>query len=134
MGIPIFAGRDFNARDTAKSQKVGIFSEALARKAFPGENPMGKYFLAHWHPREGKPGELIEVVGVCGDTRYWTLKQEPMGMSFEPYPQMGNLDYGATYEVRTSLKPEAFRRHCARRCNGRSRSAAQGPSHAARTD
>ncbi len=108
MGIPILAGRDFNEGDTAKSPKVGILSEGLARKAFPGQNPIGKHFLAHWHPREGKPGDWIEVVGVCGDTRYWTLKQEPMGMFYEPYRQTANLDYGATYEVRTTLNPEAI--------------------------
>jgi predicted permease len=108
MGMPILAGREFNDRDTASAPKVGILSESLARKAFPGQNPIGRHFRAHFHPREGEPGYWIEVVGVCGDTRYWTLKQKPAGMFYEPYPQMRNLDYGATYEVRTSLKPEAI--------------------------
>jgi predicted permease len=108
MGIPILAGRDFNDGDTAHSPKVGILSVSLARKAFPGQNPIGKHFLAHWHPREGKPGDWIEVVGVCGDTRYWTLKQDATGMFYEPYRQTSNLDYGATYEVRTGLNTEAI--------------------------
>jgi predicted permease len=108
MGIPILAGRDFNANDTANSPKVGILSASLARKAFPGQNPVGRHFLAHWHPREGKPGDWIEVVGVCGDTRYWSLKQDPVGMFYEPYLQAANLDFGASYEVRTRLKPESL--------------------------
>src|SRR5271154_793416 len=108
MGIPMMAGREFDARDTASSQKVAILSEALARKAFPGVNPVGRHILAHWHPREGKPGDVIEVVGVSADTRYWSLKQDPVGMFFEPYPQVGNLDFGATYELRTSLKAESL--------------------------
>jgi ABC-type antimicrobial peptide transport system permease subunit len=29
-------------------------------------------------------------------------------MFFEPYPQVGNLDFGATYELRTSLKAESL--------------------------
>src|SRR6202035_4098771 len=66
---------DFNENDTATAPKVGILSESLARKAFPGQNPIGKRFLAHFHPREDTPGDLIEVVGICGDTRYWWLKQ-----------------------------------------------------------
>jgi predicted permease len=105
MGIPILAGRDFNENDTASAPKVGILSESLARKAFPDQNPIGKRFLAHFHPSEGKPGDLIEVVGISGDTRYWSLKQDPVGMFYQPYQQTPNLDFGATYEVRTSLSP-----------------------------
>ncbi len=108
MGIPILAGRDFNENDTASAPKVGILSESLARKAFPGQNPIGKRFLAHFHPREGTPGDLIEVVGICGDTRYWSLKQDPVGMFYQPYQQTPNLDFGATYEVRTSLSPASI--------------------------
>jgi predicted permease len=103
MSIPILAGRDFNENDTATAPKVGILSESLARKAFPGQNPIGKRFLAHFHPREDTPGDLIEVVGICGDTRYWSLKQDPVAMFYQPYQQTPNLDFGATYEVRTSL-------------------------------
>jgi predicted permease len=108
MGIPILAGRDFNENDTASAPKVGILSETLARKAFPGQNPIGKRFLAHFHPSEGTPGDLIEVVGICGDTRYWSLKQDPIGMFYQPYQQTPNLDFGATYEVRTSLSPASI--------------------------
>lgn len=108
MGIPILAGRDFNAFDVAAAPKVGILSESLARRAFPGQNPIGKYFLAHFHPLEGKPGDLIEVVGVCGDTRYWSLKEDPSGVFYQPYLQTPNLDFGATYEIRTSLSPGAI--------------------------
>ena len=108
MGIPILAGREFDPRDTATSRKVAVISESLARKAFPGVNPVGRHFRAHWHPREGKPGDWVEVVGVCADTRYWTLKQDPVGMLYEPYMQTANLDFGVTYEVRTRLKAESL--------------------------
>lgn len=108
MGIPLIAGRDFDSSDTATSPKVAIINQALARTAFPGMNPVGRHFRAHFHPREGKPGYWIEVVGVCADTRYWSLKQNPVPMFFEPYLQTPNLDFGATYEVRTRLKTEAI--------------------------
>ena len=108
MGIPIIAGREFNAHDTAASHKVAVISESLARKAFPGVNPVGRHFLAHWHTRDGRQGDRIEVVGVCADTRYSSLKQNPVGMFYEPYLQTGNLDYGSTYEIRTRQKPDSL--------------------------
>jgi predicted permease len=108
MGIPILAGREFDAHDTATSRRVAVISQSLANKAFPGVNPVGRHFLAHWHPSEGKPGDRIEVVGVCADTRYWSLKQGPVGMFYEPYLQSSNLDYGATYEIRTRLKADSL--------------------------
>jgi predicted permease len=108
MGIPIVAGREFEARDTATSHKVAVISQSLAKKAFPGVNPVGRHFLAHWHTRDGKLGDRVEVVGVCADTRYWSLKQGPVGMFYEPYLQTSNLDYGATYEVRTRLRPDSL--------------------------
>ena len=108
MGIPILTGRDFNENDTASAAKVGILSESLARQAFPGQNPIGKHFLANFHPSQGTLGDLIEVVGICGDTRYWSLKQDPVGMFYQPYQQTANLDFGATYEVRTKLSPQSI--------------------------
>lgn len=51
---------------------------------------------------------MIEVVGVCGDTLYWSLKQDPVDMFYQPYLQTPNLDFGATYGVRTSLRPESI--------------------------
>ena len=107
MGIPIIAGREFDAHDTATSTHVGILSESLARQAFPGVNPIGRHFLAHFRLREKTSGTLVQVVGVCADTRYWSVKQKPVAMFYEPYTQTDNLDFGVTYELRTALKPEA---------------------------
>ena len=57
MGIPIVAGREFNEHDTATSPKVGIISQSLARKAFPGKSPVGRRFYAHSaHAHEGESG------------------------------------------------------------------------------
>ncbi|HEV2399722.1 MAG TPA: ABC transporter permease [Candidatus Sulfotelmatobacter sp.] len=108
MGIPIISGRDFNEHDTTTAPKVGILNETLARKAFPGQNPIGKHFLVNFDPNEHKLGDLVEVVGVCGDTRYWSLKQQSLPMFYQPYLQVSNLDFGATYEIRTALRPESI--------------------------
>jgi hypothetical protein len=36
MGIPLLAGRDFTAGDTAGAPKVAIVSERIVRECFPG--------------------------------------------------------------------------------------------------
>jgi predicted permease len=102
MGIPMLAGREFDARDTATSQHVAVITESLAKKAFPGVSPIGRHFLSHENEREGRPGVWVEVVGVSADTRYWSLKSEPEGMFYELCMQSNNLD-GMTYEIRTHM-------------------------------
>ena len=44
MGIPLLQGRAFNARDTADSPTVAVVNQALARRVFPRENPIGQTF------------------------------------------------------------------------------------------
>jgi predicted permease len=57
MGVPIVSGRAFTAADTAAAPRVVIVNEALAKRYFPGEDPVGK--------------ELDRglIVGVAGDVR-----------------------------------------------------------------
>ena len=38
MGIPLIAGRDFDAHDVESGQLVVIVSESMARKYWPGES------------------------------------------------------------------------------------------------
>src|SRR5439155_157693 len=39
---PLVAGRDFDAHDRADSARVAIVNEALVRKYFKGQNPIGR--------------------------------------------------------------------------------------------
>src|SRR5258706_5732680 len=65
MGIPLLAGRDFTARDTAAAPKVAIVSERVLRQYAlgPGE-ALGP------RARLSDPGEWLTVVGVVADIRY----------------------------------------------------------------
>ena len=85
MGIPIVAGRGFNAQDTRTSTHVAVISEKLAREAFPGVNPIGKRFITRSEPKAGKPGELLQIVGVCADTSYSNLREDPPGVFYQPF-------------------------------------------------
>ena len=61
LGIPIVRGRDFNESDRAPAAFAAILSESLARRLFPGENPIGRRIL------RGPQGEWTTVVGVVRD-------------------------------------------------------------------
>ena len=101
MQIPILAGRGFNAQDTETSPPVSVINQALARVYFPNTNPIGKRFRMG---TDGDDAKSIEIVGICGDTRYNTLKTPPPPLHFELYRQAKNIG-GVTYILRSRLAP-----------------------------
>ena len=111
LSIPIVAGRAFGPQDTATSQKVAIINQSLARSRFPGQNPIGKMFSTSSHDADGHASttgdEWIQIVGVCGDTRYANLRDEPPPQFILPFVQQTQVG-GVTYAIRTRMKPEAI--------------------------
>ena len=97
-GIPIVAGRAFNSSDTETSRKVAVVNESLARKYFPGLNPIGRTFEAGLH----NPTR-IEIVGVSGDAKYDHLRKDPEPTYYAPYWQNGNGIEQPTFALATSL-------------------------------
>jgi putative ABC transport system permease protein len=61
MRIPLLQGRDFTDRDTLTAPWVAAINEAMARRFWPGENPIGKRFRWDLGPDE-QPREIIAVV------------------------------------------------------------------------
>ena len=80
MGIPIIAGRSFGPQDTVRSPKVAIINEALAKKRFPNMHAVGNRFRTG-----GNADAWVLIVGVCGDTRYATLRDPAPPQFFMPY-------------------------------------------------
>jgi predicted permease len=106
MGIPIIGGRSFGAQDTASSQKVAVINEALAKKRFPSMNPVGKRFQTSGdgHTSDPTARHWVQIVGVCADTRYATLRDPSPPQFFMPYVQQPEVG-GMTYAIRTQLAP-----------------------------
>src|SRR5580700_10662766 len=75
MGIPIAAGREFDAHDSAGSPRVGILNLTAAQQIFPGENPVGKRLRVAW----GQGPNEVEIVGITADIHHRGLdgKLEP---------------------------------------------------------
>ena len=102
LGIPILAGRGFNATDTETSRKVTVVNQQMVKKFFPDTNPIGKTILSN--------EERMEVIGISGDAKYGSLRQDPPPTFYLPYRQLSETKWidGMTFEVRTRIKPEAM--------------------------
>ena len=98
LGTPLLRGRFFSAEDGPDSPRVAIINDAMARRLWPGRDPVGKRFKLG--PEDsGRP--WFTVVGVVGDMRRQGLESEPIPQMFEPLAQ--NPSRRVTVLVRTSM-------------------------------
>jgi putative ABC transport system permease protein len=86
MGIPLLRGRYFTEQDGPNSTHVLIVSESLAKKYWPGQDPLGKRLK--WGPQESTDPWLT-VVGVVGDVKQGALEKATDPHTYEPYLQLG---------------------------------------------
>jgi predicted permease len=78
-GIRRVAGREFDEHDDEHGARVAIVNESIARRYFPGQNPVGRR-LAY--------AQLdIEIVGVVRDAHTQTLHEPPVPMIYFPIDQ-----------------------------------------------
>jgi putative ABC transport system permease protein len=100
MRMRLLAGRDFNIGDTASSAAVAVINETLARRFFPGLNPVGRTFRVEGEARKLEPP--VEVVGVVKDSKYESVREDTFATVFRPVSQMPE-GQAANYEIRTPL-------------------------------
>jgi predicted permease len=86
MGIPIRRGRGITSDDRDGSTPVVVVSEALARRTWPGQDPLGKRLK---FGNGDAPGPWQTVVGVAADVRYRELTS-PRPVVFTSWAQ--NVD------------------------------------------
>src|SRR5258708_29225531 len=70
MGLPLRRGRFIGEQDTELSSGVVVIDEAMARKFFSNQDPIGKRLNL------GVVGGLWEIVGVTGHVKHWGLDSE----------------------------------------------------------
>jgi putative ABC transport system permease protein len=80
---PLRRGRAFTQFDDSSSARVAIVNEALVRRYFPNENPIGKRITLRFFG----PPTLIEIVGVVGDVRQQGLDSDVEPSVFVPHAQ-----------------------------------------------
>jgi putative ABC transport system permease protein len=77
LNIQIVQGRAFTERDGAEAPLVMIVNQALARRDFPGENPVGKRINLGNTDRNGQP-VWFEIIGVAANVRSLELIEEAL--------------------------------------------------------
>ncbi len=95
MGIPLLRGRNFTEHDVKGAAPVAIVNEAFARAVFPGEDPIGK-FITDFGPND----EKLQIVGVIGNVRHFSLATAPRPEIYQPLGQ--GCGRGVYVAVRTA--------------------------------
>jgi putative ABC transport system permease protein len=87
LAVPLKRGRWFDARDRSDAPGVVIINEAMARRYWPDEDPIGQTLT---HDLTILPGQnaIRRVVGIVGDVRHFGLGQPSEPQMFIPHLQM----------------------------------------------
>ena len=95
LGIRLLRGRDFGEYDAENAPKVAVVNERMARRFWPGQEPIGKSFRL-----TDRNGPSVEVVGVVRDGKYRSLQETPRPFMYLPLRQ--NYQSQMTLHVRSA--------------------------------
>ena len=101
VGIPLKSGRLLNDHDTSDTPMVAVINETMARKLWPGEDPIGRKFI-FWRDEKF----YREIVGVVGDTRV-SLDTQAEDQVYVPHAQSGSWS-NTSLVVKTNSEPTAL--------------------------
>ncbi len=97
LGIPIAHGRPFLPSDASGAPRVAIVNQAMARRFFPNEDPLGQTLIIS--------GDQWRIIGVSGNVMYGQVGQPVTPEIYRPMQQWPWSD--ASVVVRTLGEPAA---------------------------
>ena len=104
LEIPLLRGRHFTSADGPGGMPVVIVSQSMARRLWPGQDPIGKRF------KYNAPGSVakdwLTIVGVAGDTVQNGPETRPISMIY--YPVRQKVWDALVLMVRTESEPVAM--------------------------
>jgi predicted permease len=98
IGMRLVEGRDISWEDAPKSEKVVVINETVAKKLWPGQDPIGRIAEAG--------GTDARVIGVIADVRESSAENNAGWQMYLPATQFG--PEGAELVVRSKLPPAAL--------------------------
>ena len=84
LGAPLLRGRFFSIGDGPEAPRVAIINDTMARRSWPGRDPVGKRFKLGARDSDR---QWYTVIGVVGDMRRQGLEREPVPQMFESLAQ-----------------------------------------------
>jgi putative ABC transport system permease protein len=87
IGTPIIKGRAFNDQDTENAPRTVIINETMARRFWPGEDPLGKRIKYGGLDTPESESPWRTIVGVVADTRRTGFESEVRSETFLPMAQ-----------------------------------------------
>ncbi len=104
MHIPLLRGRSLNADDRLSSPTVLLINQELARKIFPGQDPIGQQVMCGYDDKTS----WWTIVGVVGDIRDDSPAAAPTPTFYVPIAQHPGGAGDMQLIVRTRLVPSAM--------------------------
>ncbi|MHB1225435.1 MAG: ABC transporter permease, partial [Gemmatimonadaceae bacterium] len=99
MGIRLLEGRDFTARDDSTAPPVVLVNAALAGRLWPDGDWVGRTI------RNSRDGERMEVIGVVGNVKQFSVREPPRSFIYLPFGQ--HYESEMTLHVRTASEAGA---------------------------
>ena len=103
IGVRLIKGRFLNEFDTAETERVGVVSQRLAVRAWPGQDPIGKRLKVGGVNSQSK---WTTIVGVVGDVKHEEIAGEGGLDLYVSYQQVG--DSNMYLLLRTKVTPLAL--------------------------
>jgi predicted permease len=112
LGVPIIAGRDFNALDDQNREPVAIVSATLAQRMFPGQDPINRHVYWTDPVLEFLPGTASEkarftsphrIIGVAADVDDSHIVPSPTATIYSSFADAGM--FGGHLFIHTTGNP-----------------------------
>ena len=104
-GMALRRGRFFTAADGAEAPKVAVINEALARRDFENQDPLGS--RVRWGGRGSGGKDWATVIGVAGNVKGFGVAGDPMPSVYFPNRQ-ADWGNGVWVLVRTAVPPASM--------------------------
>jgi putative ABC transport system permease protein len=96
MRIPIVRGRGVSEQDTPSNAWVVVINEAMAKRYWPNQNPIGQTIKFDDSPDE----KSRQIVGIVQDVKQVSLIEPAEPEAFVPYQQLSSRIYPGWTEAR----------------------------------
>jgi predicted permease len=104
IGVPLLAGRTFNATDDLGTQRVTVINQRMAEQFWPGQSPIGRRVRAVSMESvpDGPPPAWLTIVGVVGNVRHYGPDTDMRPEMYTSYRQIPFYASSMTAVIKTS--------------------------------